>query len=252
MEPTETALRMAPAIREGLRLLEDSVQGYNVFAPLTCDRTFQLLMSDIGELVYLPRILRHIEEIAPNVDIRVMQLPREAYREAFISGEADLAIGYLPGLQAGFYQQRLFSDSYRCIMREDHPRIKDRLTLKQFVSESHIMIETGGTRYMKVALQNSTTTLIEKHLEELGLTRRVALKVPHFMVVPEIVRLTNLVAVLPSFAIKQMPTHSGLKILKLPFDVPEFEVKQFWHQRSHDDPANRWLRSVVAKLFLQD
>lgn len=252
MEPTETALRMAPAIREGLRLLDEAVQGEDRFDPRTCDRTFQLLMSDIGELVYLPRILRHLEKVAPNVNLRAMQLPREAYSEAFTSGEADLAIGFLPGLQSGFYQQRLFTDTYRCVMREDHPRIKDQLTLKQFVSESHVMIEPGGSRYLKVAHQSSTTTLIERYLEEQGLNRRIALRVPHFMVVPEIVRLTNLIATLPSYVIRHMPPTPGLKMLELPIDVPEFEIKQFWHQRSHDDSANRWLRGVVTELFLQD
>ena len=129
MEPTETALRMAPAIREGLRLLDEAVQGEDRFDPRTCDRTFQLLMSDIGELVYLPRILRHLEKVAPNVNLRAMQLPREAYSEAFTSGEADLAIGFLPGLQSGFYQQRLFTDTYRCVMREDQGCSKARKRL---------------------------------------------------------------------------------------------------------------------------
>ena len=252
MEPTEMALRIAPAIREGLRLIEGALQSEEIFDPRTCNRTFQVLMSDIGELVYLPRLLRHLEKAAPNVNLRAMQLPREAYTEAFTSGEADLAIGFLPGLRAGFYQQRLFSDTYRCIVREDHPRIGSRLTLEQFVSESHVMIEPGGSRYMKVAHQSSTTTLIEHYLEERGLSRRIALKVPHFMVVPEIVRLTDLIATLPSYVIKHMTPQPGIKMLELPIKVPEFEIKQFWHKRSNDDPANRWLRSVVTELFLHN
>ncbi len=252
MEPTEMALRMAPAVREGLRLLEGALEGDMRFDPLTCERTFQVLMSDIGELVYLPRLMRRLEEIAPRMNVRALQLPREAYHEAFISGEADLAIGFLPGLRAGFYQQRLFSDSYVCVVRKDHPRIRSRLSLAQFVAESHVLIEPGGSRYRTMTHQTSTTTLIEQYLVEQGLTRRIALRVPHFMVVPEIVQSTDLIATLPSYVIRHTAPRPGLKMLQLPFEVPRFEIKQFWHQRSHDDPGNQWLRGVIGELFTQD
>lgn len=252
MEPTEMAHRMAPAVREGLRLFEGALEGDASFDPLTCERTFQVLMSDIGELVYLPRLLRRLEKIAPHVNLRALQLPREAYADAFTSGEADLAIGFLPGLRTGFYQQRLFSDTYVCVMRKDHPRVKSRISLPQFVAESHVMIEPGGSRYRTLAHQTSTTTLIEQYLAERGLTRRVALRVPHFMVVPDILQSTDLIATLPSYVIRHSSPRPGLKMLQLPIEVPQFEIKQFWHQRSHDDPANRWLRGVFGELFIQE
>jgi len=37
-----------------------------------------------------------------------------------------------------------------------------------------------------------------------------------------------------------------------PVPVPSFVVKQHWHTRFHHDPANRWLRSLCAKLFLPE
>ncbi len=252
MEPTEMALKMAPAVREGLRLLEGAVVGDTRFDPLACDRTFQILMSDIGELVYLPSLLRRLEEIAPQVTIRALQLPREAYADAFLSGEADLAIGFLPGLRAGFYQQRLFSDTYVCVVRKDHPRIGRKLSLEQFVAESHVLTEPGGSRYRSMNYQTSTTTLIEQYLASRGLSRRIALRVPHFMVVPDIVESTDLIATVPSYVIRHSAIRQGLKMLQLPIELPQFEVKQFWHQRSHEDPANRWMRGVIADLFKQD
>lgn len=251
MEPTDAATRMAPSVQEALRLLQSALAGEARFDPASCTRTFQILMSDIGELVYLPRLVRHLAQVAPHANVRALQLPREAYPEAFTRGDADLAIGFLPSLRAGFYQQRLFSDTYVCVVREGHPRIHKRLSLKQFVQESHVLIEPGGSRYSTVMHQTSTMTLIEQYLAERALTRRVALRVPHFMVVPEIVRSTDLLATLPSYVIQHLSTRAGLKLLQLPIDVPRFEIKQFWHQRSHTDPANRWLRGVFAELFKQ-
>ncbi|MBL0419368.1 LysR family transcriptional regulator [Ramlibacter sp. AW1] len=251
MEPTGHALRIAPAVREGLRLLHSAVQGDALFDPATCERTFNILMSDIGELVYLPRLVTRLTAIAPGVNVRVLQLAREAYAEAFFTGEADLAVGFLPGLKGGFYQQRLFSDSYVCLVRTDHPRIRRRLSLEQFVAESHVLIEPGGSTYRSASHQTSTTTLIERYLAERHLSRRVALRVPHFMVVPNIVQSTDLIATVPGYVIKHTPPRPELKTVQLPFTVPRFEVKQYWHQRNQDDVANRWLREVVAGLFTQ-
>ena len=128
MEPTDYALRITTRVREGLRLLTGALERDGTFDPLTSERTFQLLMSDLGELAYLPRLMQRLAQISPGVNIRVLQLPRESYAEAFVSGEADLAMGYLPMLRAGFYQTQLFTDSYVCLVRRDHPRIKARIS----------------------------------------------------------------------------------------------------------------------------
>lgn len=249
MEPTPFAQRIARSVHEGLALLQGALDRDETFDPQVCDRTFQVLMSDIGELVYLPRLLMHLAKVAPRVNIRVLQLPREAYQEAFVSGAVDLAMGFLPALKAGFYQQRLFEDSYICLLRDGHPRIRQRMTIEQFSGESHVMIEPAGSRYSTVSPQTSTTTLIERYLAERGLARRIALRVPHFMVVPEIVRSTDLIATVPGTVKNHLSSLQGLKMVPLPIEVPSFEVKQFWHELKHDDVANRWLRGVVSELF---
>lgn len=252
MCPTEHAIQIAPSVREGLRLLGGALQADVSFNPRSCKRTFQMLMSDIGEMIYLPLLMRKVGEIAPGVNIRVLQLPRESYAQAFFSGEADLAIGFLPNLDAGFYQQKLFSDSYVCVARENHPRIRKRLSLTQFCKESHVLTEPGGSRYSTVSQQTSTTTLIEQYLATHGFTRRVALRVPHFMVVPAVVQSSDLIATLPSSVIRHLRPLSGLKMVQLPFEVPRFEVKQFWHERNHEDVGNRWLRGLIRDLFRHD
>jgi DNA-binding transcriptional LysR family regulator len=252
MKPTEHAMRIAPSVREGLRLLGTALEGNASFDPPGSERQFHLLLSDIGESVYLPRLMKRLAEVAPGISVRVLNRPREAYVEAFVSGEADLAIGFLPGLSAGFYQQRLFTDSYVCLAREDHPRIRKRLSLAQFAEESHVLIEPGGSSYVSAGHQTSTTTLIEQYVARRGLRRRIALRVPHFMIVPEVVQSSDLIATVPSYAIRHTPPRAGVRMLPLPFDVPQFQVKQFWHQRNHNDPGNRWLRSVIQELFSGD
>lgn len=249
MEPTAFAQQISTAVSRSLALFQAGLDGAHTFDPLASTRTFQLLLSDIGEIAYLPRLLARLKTDAPGVNLRALVQPRERYRAMFESEEADLAIGFLPGLQDGFYQQRLLSDSYVCIARSDHPRVGDALSLDQFLREFHVMVEPGGSRYERATAHSSTTTLIEHHLSERGLRRRVAMRVPHFVVVPIIVQSTDLLAIVPSYLISSMKLSDGLKVLPLPFDAPGFDVKQFWHKRNHHDAANRWLRKTVAELF---
>jgi DNA-binding transcriptional LysR family regulator len=249
MEPTDFALRIAPSVNEGLKLLIGSLEGDGPFNPSRCDRTFQILMSDIGELVYLPRLLNRLAQVAPDLDLRVIQLPREAYQDALASGEADLAIGFLPALKTGVYQQRLFTDTHICLVRSDHPSIKKGLSLSQFCNASHVVIEPPGSRLSGHSVQTSTTSLLERNLSTLGITRRVVLRVPHFTVVPAIVQQTDLITTLPSYVLSYTRNLPNLKTYKLPFTVPSYDIKQFWHERKHKDPANRWLRAVVSELF---
>ena len=250
MEPTAFAQQIAPAVNKGLALLQSGLDRASVFDPSVSKRTFHLLLSDIGEIAYLPRILARLKTDAPHVSVRALMLPREQYQGAFEAGEADLAIGFLPALQEGFYQQRLLTDSYVCLVRGDHPRIADVLDVRQFLDEAHVAVEAGGSRYNPSVSDLSTTTLIERHLGEMGVHRTIIVRVPHFVVVPSIVQATDLLAVVPSYLVSSMAGIQNLKVLPLPFDVPAFDVKQFWHKRTHRDAANRWLRGVVADLFM--
>jgi DNA-binding transcriptional LysR family regulator len=252
MEPTEFALRMAPSVEEGLKLLMGALEGEGVFDPAKSDRTFQILMSDIGELVYLPRLLNRLKEIAPHINLRILQFPREAYQEALASGEADLAIGFLPGLKTGIYQKRLFTDNHICLVRENHPIIKRSLSLSQFSEASHVVIEPAGSRFSGHAIQTSTTSLLERHLIDSGISRKVTLRVPHFTVVPSIIQQTDLITTLPSYVLSYTRNLPNLKTFKLPFEVPSFEIKQFWHERKHKDSTNRWLRNLVSELFTKE
>lgn len=253
MEPTPFAHRIAPSVREGLSVLQAGLQNAVPFDPAQSGRTFEVLLSDLGEVVFLPRLMQHLKLQAPGVSLRIRQLPRESYRDALEAEDADLAIGFLPALTAGFYQQRLFGDHYVCLMRAGHPRIGQRLGIEQFAAESHVMIEPAGSRYSRASPQSSTTTLIEQYLEKQGLRRHIALRVPHFTVVPEIIETSDLLAVLPSTVARIMAPQRRVKILPLPLEHPPgFEVKQFWHERSHQDEGTRWLRSVIAELFMED
>lgn len=62
---------------------------------------------------------------------------------------------------------------------------------------------------------------------------------------------TDLIATVPERVAQMLARIASVKLLAPPIALPRFAIKQHWHERYHQDPANRWLRSVIADLFLE-
>jgi len=76
-------------------------------------------------------------------------------------------------------------------------------------------------------------------------------RVPHFLVVPMILARTDLIVTVPSRVAAVFAQGGNFKVLPLPLRMPSFEVRLHWHQRFHQDPANRWLRQLMAELYAE-
>jgi DNA-binding transcriptional LysR family regulator len=77
----------------------------------------------------------------------------------------------------------------------------------------------------------------------------VALRVPHFMVVPLIVAGTDLIVSLPSQVAKAWSQLVKMKVHPFPIRISSFDVSLYWHPRVENDVANRWLREALLELF---
>lgn len=64
MEPTPFAQRIAPSVRAGLAIMRAGLEEAVAFDPARSERIFQILLSDIGEVVYLPRLMQHLKKVA--------------------------------------------------------------------------------------------------------------------------------------------------------------------------------------------
>ena len=241
MRPTPFAQQLAQPVREALRLIQGALQQHAGFDPRSSGNTFRLFMSDIGEMVFLPGLLERIEHDAPGVKIEVVRIPIKDVHAALEAGEIDLAVGFLPGLTTGMRAQPLFREHYVCMLRADHPGIGAKISAKQFREAAHVLVSYAGTGHQ----------VIEETLLAEGLSERIAVRVPHFLVVPMILARTDLIVTVPSRVAAIFAQPGNFKVLKLPVDMPSFEVRLHWHERYHQDPANRWLREVMTELYLE-
>jgi DNA-binding transcriptional LysR family regulator len=239
MSPTPQADRAAATVSQALGLLRDGLEPGPLFDPAKARRGFTMIMSDIGEIVFLPELLRFLQETAPNVRIEAVTLPVREARLAMEAGAVDLAIGFLPDLKAGFYQQRVFEQKYVCMVRQGHPRIGESMSMKTFIEARHAVVNAEGTGH----------GIVEAMFERAGLAPEMVVRLPHFLAAPMVVAATDLVATVP-FKLGELYARTlPLRLLPHPLKIPAFQVNQYWHRRFHKDPANQWLRGHFARLF---
>ena len=238
MEPTPFGEELVGPVRAALDAL-DLVLGHSQdFDPSLADRTFRICMTDISQLVLLPKLWEKLRLTAPGISIEIFPLSNDTAR-MLESGEADLALGFIPQLEAGFYQQLLFRQNFVCMVGKAHPRISDHLSLQQFVDEDHAVISSSG----------SAPQIIDQEIARLGLKRRISLKIPSFLGAAFVVEHTDLLITIPKRLGDVLQGRGAFRIFPVPFPLPGYEVKQHWHERYHHDPGSRWLRGVISELL---
>lgn len=239
MEPTPHAQRMVQPLREALATLRATLQARRRFDAGLDRRTFTLFLTDLGEAYFLPRLLAHVRQAAPGVSLRTLPMPDRQPQAALESGEVDLAIGHLPDMKGGYYQQRLFRERYVCIVRADHPLFEGPADPARLREARHAVVMPHGTSHNGV----------EQALTRLGLQDHIVLRAQNFLVLPAIVRQTDLVALIPRSAASALSLDGGLRQVASPIELPDFVVKQCWHERLHADAGHQWLRQQIAALF---
>jgi DNA-binding transcriptional LysR family regulator len=241
IQPTPRAEQLAAPLADILDDIRTRLLQQPTFAPEQAERTITFNMPDIGELVFLPSILNRLAALAPKLSIQTVNLPDADIEPALQSGAVDLALGYFPRLQsAALYQQRLFTHSFVCIVRRNHPRIRDKISRRQFVENNHGVV--GGSHMDE---------WLDAELREQGLIRRIVLRVEHFLALPMILSESELIFTVPYAIGAELAKLADVKLIQPPFKVRSRVVKQHWHSRFHNDAANRWVRGIVADLFLE-
>ena len=238
MEPTPYAQQVYPDVLDTVERLGRLVGARASFDPHEAQRTFRVSMTDISEIVVLPTLVNHLRQVAPGVVIEEERIATDTPRR-LESGEIDLAVGFMPHLEAGFYQQTLFEQNFVCLAAKDHPRIHTAPDQKAFLAEKHIVVTTSGTGH----------AIVDKMLAKEGFERRIVLRVAGFLGVARIVAQTELLVIVPRRLGEALARQEDIRAFPPPLKLPSFAVKQHWHERFHADAGNVWLRHTLVQLF---
>jgi DNA-binding transcriptional LysR family regulator len=240
LAPTARALALLKPTVAVLREIERIVEPAPVFDPATSRRRFVIATSDYVAFTLLPGVADTLSRIAPQVELHIRQPIAGAPHVAIEEENIDLAIGYdaMLGRAAHIRAERLMSESIVCLTRQANAVIGgNELTLAQFLDCRHLL----------VTWREAGTGLIDDCLAKQGLRRNISLVLPNFLATPWILEKTDLLLCLPSRMAEKFVRLAPLKILRVPLDLPQYELMMLWHPRDDKEPAHRWLRGLLME-----
>ncbi len=237
MSPTVRAEELRGPIRRGLEMIGDAVRVGGRFDPRTASRCFTFATSDLLGLVLLPVLWERLAKAAPRVDLRIGPIFRDVER-TLESGAAEIVLSgaTAPIDTPGLFRQRLFEERLVCLARVDHPGVRDPLTLDEFCALTHALVAPRGG-----------PGIVDQALERLGRSRRIAVRLPHFLVAPFLIAKSDLVLTVGESVARAFAQSLPLRVVAPPIELPATTYWQIWHERSQRDAGHVWLRAQVAK-----
>jgi len=239
LRPTPRAEAIADSLNARLYELERVLLRPPAFDPAQDTRRFNVGAPDYAEFVLFPSLLEYLSVNAPEVSIWVRPSAPDI-ATPLARGDWDVAFAPLSMAQgtARLRTQRLFNERFVCLVRKGHRLARKPFTPAQFAKEKHVFIAPGGR----------PGGVVDDTLQPLGLKRTVAVAVPHFLVAPYFVVNTDLVLTVAERIARAFAKVLPLKILEPPMALPGFTAAMIWHERTDHDPAQVWLRQVIADV----
>ena len=232
--PTQRALELSAPLKQVISQIGALLQPPN-FDPLTANITFTIAATDYAlRAVALP-FLSALKQQAPHIRIALVPVDDKQVQLQLERGDIDLALLTPASTPPDLHAKNLFDEHYVCVLRQGHPAMQGRkqLTVSQLCELDHALVSYTGGGFRGVT---------DEALEKLGQQRQVSLSVKSFIILPEILRASDMVAILPSRLVAGM---DDLMVFDPPIEVPGFTKVAAWHERTHRDVAHRWLRELL-------
>jgi len=242
MVPTDAAIRLHTPIDHAISIIHGALQMHSRFDPAVAARTFRLVMSDMAAQYVLPLLMETLATRAPNITIDVRQMSMDDLSTALRNGDADIALGYLPGLNEECVSSLLLEDEFVCMVRASHPFQGRKLTVADLNALKFIYAETNTTGH----------SLAEGAFRKAGIVRNIALRLPHFTVAARIIASTDLALILPRSVAEGMNRSRMYRLYRLPIEMPLIAVKVYTHSRFASDPGIAWLASTLHSLLAKE
>lgn len=231
--PTPRAQDLALPIKRILGEIEGMLQPEE-FEPTSASFTLSIAATDYAQRTILLPLLAELRRQAPGIRVAARPVENQRVQQQLGSGELDLAILTPESTHEGLHARHLYAEDYVCAMRKGHAAA-DGLDLDRFCALEHAIMSMEGDAFRGVT---------DEALAALGRERRVLLSLPSFLLLLEVLRNSDLIAVLPRRLIQP---GDGLQILEPPLPIPGFRKLLVWHERTQQHPAHRWIRELLAE-----
>jgi DNA-binding transcriptional LysR family regulator len=233
----------AQALAEPLRRIIADVEGLLLpqsFDPATSRATFAIAATDYAQQVIVLPLLARLRQEAPHIRVAVRSTDDARLGEGFEQGQIDLALITPEQATPDLHARRLYDETYSLALRQGHPALAGPIMLDSFCTLDHALVSLRGEPFHGV---------VDTALAQMGRQRQVVLSAGCFLVLSKALAASDLVAAVPT---RLLDCAEGLVRRPLPLTVPGFTKIAVWHERSHRDPAHRWLRAVLFETAAEE
>jgi|HubBroStandDraft_1064217.scaffolds.fasta_scaffold00033_19 DNA-binding transcriptional LysR family regulator len=238
MEPTPRALELGELVQAALEQIRQALELGRGFDPGATTRIFALGAAEHAEIALVGGLAERVTARASHADLRILPVDFTNMIERLDDNRISVAIDVLRDPPKHYPRRLLYRESAVVIGRRDDPAL----------ARIGSPVTYAGAAHLAVAPAGRSAGGVDAVLAELGLQRRLAVTVATYLAVPSTLRRTRLIATLPlSTALHLMRLDPDLAMAELPF-LPRFDVSMIWHPRHDGDPAERWLRALLAEL----
>jgi LysR family transcriptional activator of mexEF-oprN operon len=236
MRPTTRAIALHTAIAEILDGVSRVLDAGGTFEPATARGSVRIATGDPAGSVVAPRLLGLLCKEAPGINIRFVALDKRDAFDRLDRGDIDLVFSTFTKMPKRIRRERLFTDTYVCVVRRDH--VHD---LETYVTTPHIL----------ATLAADDRGIVDEALAKRGLRRRVAVTVPNIYLIPRLVADTGMISHLPRRIADEMIEGYDLVIFPPPVTLPEWHIDMYWGAASASVLTTSWIRSRLSEIGKQ-
>lgn len=241
MQPTPRAVALAPSVQDALSQLRSILDGARPFVPLQATDVFTLASTDYTTLVILPTLMKTLQAVAPGVDLRVIGYDKSDIEDMLLAGRIDVALGVFQQPAQRAVKQQLCTERFVGVVRLGHPAlVSGRMSVDDYCNLPHAL----------ASVRRDAVGAVDVALAAIGRKRRVVLSLPHMLVLPAVVRQSDVVATLPARLVGSVACH-GLQSFELPFEVAGWNIEILWNPTSRNNEATTWLRRCIEAAAQQ-
>lgn len=242
MVPTAKALALAPIVREMLERLAGLLDG-TIFDPKTSATVFRISMVDMMEYLLAPMFSQMIQKEAPYIHFAIQGYESSTYQQQLSAGLLDIAVGLSEPTSPRIYSSQLVTFSPVGLVRKNHPLTRGIVSVTEFNQTPRLKTDLRtGTNHEASRASNPTSSY---EPDANSPASEAIYRTAHFFSVPLLLASTDLLLVTSEVVAQLLCAQYPLVTMPLPANYPPLELHIFWHQRTHNDPAHRWMREKI-------
>ena len=242
--PTVFARNLESPLRDALAGLESLLRGPEGFDPAQAALDFRISGTDYFAMQLMPELARRIGAEAPGVRLQLVDLVPDNYVDTLDRYQVDVALIPKTSFPAWLDHEALFAEGFVVIARPGHPLLAgltpgEALPMDLFCAASHVLCSPEGK------FHGQTDAALARE----GRARRVAITVPVFEGVANIVAQSDHIALIPARLALAWQARGDLWLYWPPVEIKPPQLCMIWHRRMRSDPAHRWLRARIAEIL---